>query len=268
MRVGKFAEHFQAALKATSVPDGILRLTAIGRQLGYGLYLVHDSLVWVRSAALPGREALGSRPRAGPQRQGQGLCPGDDHQDQRASEQVLVHRYRCVALHRNLPETAPTDFFIAAFSLLSGLYATRGLQLREANAKRARASPEKEAERKAELKSVQACVAARPGCPPLLTPSHRQSAAVRFQLIQDSLDILIPASSLGYLKLDEGVLGIVGCVPSSSVCGSSARLTRDHTVSSPRSWACSRKRKRSSVESEGLVYNARARGESPCCSAP
>ena len=39
---------------------------------------------------------------------------------------------------------------------------------------------------------------------------HRQEKAVQFQLIQDALDILIPSHTLGWHKLDEGVVGIAG----------------------------------------------------------
>ena len=38
----------------------------------------------------------------------------------------------------------------------------------------------------------------------------RQRKAVRTQLLQDSLDILLPAGTLGYHNLDDGILGIVG----------------------------------------------------------
>lgn len=47
MRIGKFLEHFQAALKATTIQDPIVSYAAIGRQLGYGLYLILDALQWV-----------------------------------------------------------------------------------------------------------------------------------------------------------------------------------------------------------------------------
>lgn len=40
----------------------------------------------------------------------------------------------------------------------------------------------------------------------------RQKAAVRYQLIQDLLDGLLPSGTLGYHHLDDGVLGVVGFV--------------------------------------------------------
>lgn len=49
MRVGKFLEHLQAALKATAIQDPVVSYTAIGRQLGYASYLVLDQLQWVRN---------------------------------------------------------------------------------------------------------------------------------------------------------------------------------------------------------------------------
>lgn len=36
---------------------------------------------------------------------------------------------------------------------------------------------------------------------------------MRTQFLQDALDILLPAGTLGYHHLDDGILGIVGLVP-------------------------------------------------------
>lgn len=47
MRIGKPLEHLQAAVKSLDVQDPFLKLTAVGRQLGYAGYLTHDMLVWV-----------------------------------------------------------------------------------------------------------------------------------------------------------------------------------------------------------------------------
>lgn len=47
MRIGKFLEHMQAALKATTIQDPIVSYAAIGRQIGYACYLMLDSLQWV-----------------------------------------------------------------------------------------------------------------------------------------------------------------------------------------------------------------------------
>lgn len=40
-------EHLQSALKAQSIADPILKITAIIRQLGYAAYLINDHLSWV-----------------------------------------------------------------------------------------------------------------------------------------------------------------------------------------------------------------------------
>jgi hypothetical protein len=45
-------------------------------------------------------------------------------------------------------------------------------------------------------------------------PRHSEQAAIRYQLVQDLLDILIPAGTLGYHHLDDGVLGLIGTVTS------------------------------------------------------
>lgn len=50
MRIGKPAEHLQAAVKAAAIGDPILKLLAIVRQLGYAVYLFNDQFLWVRLA--------------------------------------------------------------------------------------------------------------------------------------------------------------------------------------------------------------------------
>jgi len=83
------------------------------------------------------------------------------------------------------------------FSLLSGGYKTYVLRARAASAARPRATAEKEAERKVELTQI-----------------ATEQAAVRYQMTQDSLDWLLPATGAGFLDLDEGVLGIAGTITS------------------------------------------------------
>lgn len=84
-----------------------------------------------------------------------------------------------------------------AFSIVSSLYKVVGLNAREKAVARPRGDAEKEVERKIELRQIKA-----------------QQASVRTQLVQDSLDILLPAGTLGYHNLDDGVLGLVGFVTS------------------------------------------------------
>lgn len=83
------------------------------------------------------------------------------------------------------------------FSIISGVYRLRDLQFREIKARKARPTPEKEADRKVELRNV-----------------LQQRAAVRYQLVQDLLDSTIPSSTLGFVNLDDGVVGLAGFVSS------------------------------------------------------
>ena len=159
MRVGKFLEHFQAALKATAIQDPFVSYTAIGRQIGYGFYLILDALQWIHGAK--------------------------------------VYQFS--------PETAKkisknaARFWLTGltFSLISGSYKTYMIQQRLQAAKRPRATAEKEAERKLEIQAI-----------------RTEEAAVRYQMTQDALDWLIPATGADILGLDEGILGLAGCTTS------------------------------------------------------
>ena len=50
MRIGKNIEHFKAAAEASDSKhmDAVLKYCAVGRQLGYGMYLSFDALTYVR----------------------------------------------------------------------------------------------------------------------------------------------------------------------------------------------------------------------------
>ena len=54
LRVGKNVEHFQAAAAAADAKnmDPVLRYCAVGRQLGYALYLTLDTITYVSVAIL------------------------------------------------------------------------------------------------------------------------------------------------------------------------------------------------------------------------
>lgn len=62
MRLGKFIEHFKAAATAADTPnlDPVLRACAVGRQLGYAVYLSADALTYL--------DAAGVRPSAAAKR--------------------------------------------------------------------------------------------------------------------------------------------------------------------------------------------------------
>ncbi|GAA5971761.1 hypothetical protein JCM11641_001503 [Rhodosporidiobolus odoratus] len=83
-----------------------------------------------------------------------------------------------------------------AFSLASSVYRLVELRRRERLALRAARTAEKD-DYKAELKAV-----------------RTQQSAVRTQFTQDALDILLPAGTLGYHSLDDGLLGLIGMATS------------------------------------------------------
>ncbi|GAA5835506.1 hypothetical protein JCM5353_002379 [Sporobolomyces roseus] len=83
------------------------------------------------------------------------------------------------------------------FSLISSSYKFVGLRKRAEEVRRPRGDAEKELERKMTVKQI-----------------NSQMQAVKTQLLQDSLDILLPAGTLGYHNLDDGILGLVGFVTS------------------------------------------------------
>jgi peroxin-11B len=80
-----------------------------------------------------------------------------------------------------------------ASSILSGLYKLQAIQAKSKAALRPQNTPEKEADRKIEIKTLQ-----------------KQYKDARFQLIQDMFDFVLPMSNLGYFNLNEGVLGLAG----------------------------------------------------------
>jgi len=49
MRIGKPLEHLQAAQKSLEIRDFIMKLTAVGRQVCYAVYLINDTLIWANA---------------------------------------------------------------------------------------------------------------------------------------------------------------------------------------------------------------------------
>ncbi|KAF9940726.1 Peroxisomal membrane protein PMP27 [Mortierella alpina] len=81
------------------------------------------------------------------------------------------------------------------FGFVSGLYKTRQIQIRRESAARG-LSHSAEAEKslaRTELKSL-----------------AKEQHSVNKTLLQDGLDMLIPATGLGYLSLDDGAVGLIG----------------------------------------------------------
>ncbi|KAL6709931.1 Peroxisomal membrane protein PMP27 [Coniothyrium glycines] len=157
MRVGKFVEHFRAAAVASDAKsmDPVLRFTAVGRQLGYALYMLCDN-----------------------------ACVLDATNIRKSSfaPRLLREGYRAW-------------FTGLAFSLASSVYSYYGLSLRSRAILSASSSddPEKVVERK---------------------KVERELNAVTVQLISDICDITIPASALGWVDLDDGIVGLAGTTSS------------------------------------------------------
>lgn len=83
------------------------------------------------------------------------------------------------------------------FSLISCAYKIRALRSRRIAALRPRATAEKEAERKVELQQIK-----------------KEEEVVRWQMIQDALDWINPATSAGFANFDDGAIGLAGTVTS------------------------------------------------------
>ncbi|KAF8978019.1 Peroxisomal membrane protein PMP27 [Entomortierella lignicola] len=83
------------------------------------------------------------------------------------------------------------------FGFITGLYKTRQIQIRREAAVRGltHSSEDEKSKARTDLKSLQ-----------------KEQHSVNKQLLQDGLDMLLPATALGYLNLDDGALGLIGTV--------------------------------------------------------
>ncbi|KAG0223024.1 peroxisomal biogenesis factor 11 [Mortierella sp. GBAus27b] len=162
MRIGKPIEHVEAAVvAATALSDKMLLVSIVGKQLSYAGYLTYDALIFLDGAG--------------------------------AYKFKEIKRYNELA----------NKFWLAGilFSILTGLYKTRRIQIRRGAAVRnLKQSGEKEGDKShahTELKAI-----------------AKEQRDVNWQLLQDALDALIPSSSLGYVNLDDGIVGLVGTITS------------------------------------------------------
>lgn len=48
----------------------------------------------------------------------------------------------------------------------------------------------------------------------LMIVNYRDRSATQLQLISDLCDVAVPSSALGYVNLDEGIVGLAGTVSS------------------------------------------------------
>ncbi|KAG0013373.1 Peroxisomal membrane protein PMP27 [Entomortierella chlamydospora] len=83
------------------------------------------------------------------------------------------------------------------FGILTGLYKTRQIQIRRHVAARglAHSVESEKSNARTELKAL-----------------AKEQQSVNRQLVQDGLDVLLPATALGYLSLDDGALGLIGTI--------------------------------------------------------
>ncbi|KAF9360081.1 Peroxisomal membrane protein PMP27 [Mortierella sp. NVP85] len=90
-----------------------------------------------------------------------------------------------------------SKFWLAGivFGFITGLYKTRQIQIRRESAVRGLAHSS-EAEKSEARNDVKALA--------------KEQHSVNKQLLQDGLDMLIPATGLGYLNLDDGAIGLIG----------------------------------------------------------
>ncbi|KAH6629004.1 peroxisomal biogenesis factor 11 [Boeremia exigua] len=153
LRVGKFIEHFKAAAVASDAAlDPVVKFTAVGRQLGYALYLLLDTANIL--------DATGIRKSAS-----------------------------SASLLRSANQAWATGI---SFSIAHSFYALYTLRARSALVA-ASSDPEKVVERK---------------------KVDKELGAVKVQLVSDLCDITIPATALGWVALDDGVVGLAGTASS------------------------------------------------------
>jgi len=154
MRLGKFVEHFKAAAVAldSKTLDPVLKYLAVGRQLGYGVYLSCDAITYVDAAGIRKFESAAAYNR-------------------------VAYRAWAFGLACNIA---------AAFYTLHGLQNAAKKHLNSADAEKA-----------VELKKLE-----------------KEKTATQLQLLSDVCDIASPSSSLGWVTLDDGVIGLTGTVSS------------------------------------------------------
>ncbi|KAF3358777.1 hypothetical protein VdG1_05331 [Verticillium dahliae VDG1] len=178
MRVGKNVEHFKAAAAASDAKttDPILRYAAVGRQLGYAGYLSFDMATVL--------DAVGIRksPRA-------------------KTLQREAYRFWAMGI---------------ACSVVAQVYTLYRLQQREARVDK------KDGEGVVEGKRIALYDSPKPA-PRRALPSPRQTnvltlrrerAASRLQLLSDVCDLSVPTSALGWVAVDDGLVGLAGTVSS------------------------------------------------------
>jgi peroxin-11B len=172
MRIGKFVEHFRAAANAYDAKtlDPVIRFCTTGRQLGYGAYMLTDTLTYL--------DASGVRPSAMAKRM-----------------QVQAYKAWMTGL---------------CFSVLNGVYTIYKSKSEEA----AQTDKAVAAEKTVEVKKLQRYVFDFACWEISLLTFYSERSAAQTQLVSDLCDLFIPASALGFINVDDGVVGLAGAVSS------------------------------------------------------
>ncbi|KAI0651704.1 peroxisomal biogenesis factor 11 [Trametes meyenii] len=161
LRLGKFMENAQAALRALVAPGETgERITLIGRQLGYFGYLFLDNIAWANNIKF------------------YNLLPSTT---QKLNKRVMQFWFTGIV-----------------FSIAHGLLKA-GRLANEVKKLQGQTWAEKSAEAERDLRLHDLQVARE---------------AVRYQFIIDVLDVWIPATNIGLVNLNDGVLGIFGFITS------------------------------------------------------
>jgi peroxin-11B len=172
MRIGKFVEHFRAAANAYDAKtlDPVIRFCTTGRQLGYGAYMLTDTLTYL--------DASGVRPSAMAKRM-----------------QVQAYKAWMTGL---------------CFSVLNGVYTIYKSKSEEA----AQTDKAVAAEKTVEVKKLQRYVFDFACWEISLLTFYSERSAAQTQLVSDLCDLFIPVSALGFINVDDGVVGLAGAVSS------------------------------------------------------
>lgn len=217
LRIGKNVEHFKAATvaldlrSATASPDPVLRYLAVGRQLGYAFYLTFDMMTYLDAAgirkmsvakklqiqalrawlsglmcsAIAGLYSLWrlkEREKAVNKKDGEGVVEGKK-----------IERY-AIALY---------PFFSLWFPARSLLCVLRVAFSFGYRIQRGGVKPEN-------LCHFYPLVS----YDNMLTLYPRERAAIHLQLLSDLCDLTSPTSALGYIRFDDGIVGIAGTISS------------------------------------------------------
>jgi peroxin-11B len=181
VQLGKPVEHLQAALRAQSTSEAGERYASTARQLSYAGYLALDAVVWANAVRF-----------------------------------LLLKPTTAARINK-----AANRLWLAGilFSLTHGLLKA-GRLAQDARRLRTGGYGEKdlgaETERQAQVKALNSCVphVDHSPCPDRMLAVVRQRATTRYQFIMDCVDVWLPATALGFVGVNDGLVGLCGLITS------------------------------------------------------